>query len=366
MERTLHVWLPDRQRQWRWATLVVFTILAGESFLRAAAFNHAPLALLAWPPLVLLAARRPLLAIFVAAVILRLAFVLVCCTDQIAVSQSAWERVISGLGGPYGVGYASTTPPGAPFPYGPLALVWWIPGPVVELGAAFAIMSVLAWQRALLTLAAFAVWQPSVSMTLVGVNDYSPSLLILVGMLALRWRPRIGAAVLALAAALKPYAFAWFVPAIGYGGVGVAAVLIGATAVLWSPLFLWWGGLAPFLKTVQLAEVAHPMPGQTLNLPVLRWLAVPLVALSLAARRWDDMVILGSAAFVIFLFLAHWASFSYWLAVLPILGLALEHRWLHPSTYPGMERRGLRNRRQGSHESRAVRDVPVSAPLETP
>ena len=126
-----------------------------------------------------------------------------------------------------------------------------------------------------------------------------------------------------MAAALKPYAAAWFLPAIGFGGWGVAAVLAGATAVLWSPL-LWWGGPAAYLESVRLAAAVHHEQRDALNLPLLRWLAVPIAIAGLWVRRWEWAVLVGSAVFVIFLFLDFWASYSYWLAVLPISGLALE------------------------------------------
>ena len=315
----------------------IFILLGGWWFVVVAAHHNAPSILLAWPVIALVAVRWPALGIIGGSIVLRLGFVDACCTDQIAVSQAAWERVTSGLGGPYGVGYAVTDPPGSPFPYGPLALVWWLPGPAVELAAAVGIMALLASQRALITLAIFAVWAPR--LTLIGVNDYSPALLLLAGLIAIRSRPLLGAATLAVAAALKPYAFAWFLPAIGYAGMRGAAVMAVTTTLLWSPLFLWWGGVPAFLETVRLAARAHP-DANAVNLPILRWAAVPFVALSLIARRWDDMVILGSAAFIIYLFLDRWASGSYWIAVVPILGLALESRF-HPIT-PGVSRMARR------------------------
>ena len=313
----------DRLVVGRWLTLAIFTILSGQSFFHLAAHHHAPIILAAWPALVLLAVRFPVLSIFVAAGLLRAGFSVVCCTDQIIVSQSAWERVISGQGSPYGVGYASTDPPGSPFPYGPLALVWWLPGPPLELVAAAAVMGILAWKRALLTLAVFAVWEPSVWLNLVGVNDYSPGLLLLLATLALRTRPMLGAAIISVAAALKPYAFAWFLPVIGYGGVSAAVVLFSISAVLWSPLFLWWGGVGPFLETVRLASQVHQIPN-AVNLPALRWFAVPIAIAGVSARRWESAILVGSAAFAVFLFMDKWASYSYWLAILPATGLAIE------------------------------------------
>jgi hypothetical protein len=315
--------LSDRLALVRWVTLATFTILSGQSFLHLAAHHHSPIILAAWPPLVLLALRWPLLSIFMAAGLLRMGFSTVCCTDQIVVSQAAWERVVSGQGGPYGIGYASTDPPWSPFPYGPLALIWWLPGPSVELAAAVAVMGVLAWQRAMLTLAVFAVWEPSVWLNLVGVNDYSPGLLLLLAALALRWHPMFGSAILAVAAALKPYAFAWFLPVIGFGGAGAGVVLLAITAVLWSPLFLLWGGVGPFLETVRLAEHINRMPN-ALNMPTLRWLAIAIAAAGLWAKRWETAILIGSAAFVTFLFLDRWASYSYWMAILPASGLAIE------------------------------------------
>ncbi|HET9539184.1 MAG TPA: hypothetical protein VFQ46_01145 [Candidatus Limnocylindria bacterium] len=306
----------------RWLPFVVLVVLGGQSFFTLANYQDAPAVWLVWLVALPLTLRWPVPTIIAASVILRLGFADRCCADQIIVSQSAWERVLSGQG-PYGVGYASTIPPGAPFPYGPLAVIWWVPGPVMEFAAALGIMGILAWQRGLATLAVFGLWQASIRPQWVGVNDYSPGLLILIALLLLRSRPLVGAIVLSVAAALKPYAAAWFLPAIGFGGWGVAAVLAGATAVLWSPL-LWWGGPAAYLESVRLAAAVHHEQRDALNLPLLRWLAVPIAIAGLWVRRWEWAVLVGSAVFAIFLFLDFWASYSYWLAVLPISGLALE------------------------------------------
>ena len=45
-------------------------------------------------------------------------------------------------------------------------------------------------------------------LTLAGVNDYSAELVASLGLLAIETRPALGSAILAVAAALKPYAFA--------------------------------------------------------------------------------------------------------------------------------------------------------------
>jgi hypothetical protein len=165
----------------------------------------------------------------------------------------------------------------------------------------------------------------SIFLTSTGVNDYSPGLLIAGGLLLLRSRPVIGAGLLALAAAIKPYAVAWFLPAIGFGGGAVAATLAGASAVLWSPLLVW--GPGGYLRSVQLNAGVHPVPANALNLPALRWLALPVTAAGLFARRWDVAVLLGALTFVVYLFFDHWASLGYWLAVIPAAGIAIEDRW---------------------------------------
>ena len=241
--------------------------------------------------------------------------------------------------GPYGVGYPKTTPRIRLF----RTARWpWCGGcPGLSLNwPPVGIMAVLAWQRAFVTLAIFAVWPTWTRLTLAGMNDYSPSLLLLVGPDRDRNATSLGAATLAVAAALKPYAFAWFLPAIGYAGLRGAAVMVVVTAVLWSPLFLWWGGVPSFLDTVRRAALCtrSPMPSTCRCCDGLRYLLRSSASLT---RRWDDMVVLGSAAFVIFLFLDHWASDGYWIAVIPILGIALERRYAsHARGEGAVQRRG--------------------------
>ncbi len=261
------------------------------------------------------------LCVIAASVALRIGFIGFGHADQIIVGQAAWERVLHG-GNPYGIGYAQTIPPGAPFPYGPLGLVWWLPGPIVEFVAAVLTMLVLVRERAWLTLAVIAGWHPAVYLTFVGVNDYSPGLLILVAMLTLQNRRMLGAGLLAASVALKPYAIAWVLPAIGYGGVGVALSVATVSAFLWSPLLVW--GPGSFLRSVELARSVHIQPGYALNMPFLRWFAVPITLAALWARRWEVAVLLGSATFVVFLFTDRWASYGYWLAVIPVSGVAIE------------------------------------------
>ena len=48
-------------------------------------------------------------------------------SDVLDVTAAAIDRVLAGLN-PYGVGYEQSRPPGSPFPYGPLALLWYVAG----------------------------------------------------------------------------------------------------------------------------------------------------------------------------------------------------------------------------------------------
>jgi hypothetical protein len=288
-----------------------------------------PYALLALVPaaLALVFRNRPILAgvcIGSSVTILRLAYMGIGYSTQIDHARAAAARAIEGMT-PYGVLIPAATTPPEPYLYGPLGLIWWQPGVVVELFAAIAVTALLIRTRSWLTLAVYSGLPFSVYLTTTGVNDYSPGLLIAGALLLMRTRRVAGAGLLAIAAAIKPYAFAWFLPAIGYGGWTVTALLVGLTAAFWSPLLFW--GPANYVRSVQLHGAAHPTQENALNLPILRWLAVPLSVLGLLMRRWDHAVLLGSAVFVAYLFLDRWASLGYWLAVIPAAGIAIENRW---------------------------------------
>lgn len=288
-----------------------------------------PYALVALVPaaLALVFRNRPILAgicIGLSATVLRIAYVGIGYSTQIDIARAAAARAFAGLS-PYGVLFPAATTDPEPYLYGPLGLLWWQPGAVVELLAAIAVTALLIGTRSWLTLAVYSGLPFSVYLTTTGVNDYSPGLLIAGGLLLLRTRPMMGASVLAVAAALKPYAFAWFLPAIGYGGWTVGATLVGLTAAFWSPMLFW--GPANYLRSVQFHVAAHPTQENGLNLPVLRWLAVPLSLLGLLVRRWEHAVLLGGAVFVVYLFFDRWASLGYWLGLIPAAGIAMEHRW---------------------------------------
>jgi hypothetical protein len=305
--------------------LVVYAVFAALTVV-AGLPKQRPLALVALLLIPALAAVRGRPAAFATLVVLgglvlRVAYYEAGVADQIRVAQAAFE-VAAGGGNPYGRAYAESVPPGASYPYGPLGLVWWAPGIAVELAASVATLVLLAVARAWTTLAVCATWIPFAMYSVYGINDSSPGLFITAGLLALPGRPILSGVLLAVAGALKPYAFAWFPGAVAVGGLRTLVALAAVTALLWSPLIVWRP--RAFLRSVEIAEGLRALPPNALNAPVLRVLAVPIALAALLVRRWDFAVLSGAAIFVIVLFSARWASPGYWVAVLPIVGVAIE------------------------------------------
>lgn len=243
--------------------------------------------------------------------------------DQMMVSRAALGVVVGG-GNPYGFGYAESVPPGAPFPYGPLGLLTPLMGQVGETLAFAAVAVILAWQRALLTLVFFGASLQWVELGACGMNDMVPALLVLGGLLLVERRRNVaGSALVALSAGIKPYSFAWFPALIGYGGVAVALTLIVIAGLAWLPVLAW--GPRSYLDSVQGAWVVqHRQVQNTLDMPILRVLAVPLAAFSLLVRSWEGMVLIGAAIFLVMMTTDYWMSYGYWMVVLPPVGIVLE------------------------------------------
>jgi len=279
-------------------------------------------ALLAIPAAYLLRGRQRLaaLALVAGGIVLRLSVAGVWQADPVAVTVAAGQAALDGYN-PYGHGYGAAVPPGAPFPYGPLALLWGLPGQIVESAASVATMLLFVLTGSWVILGFYAADNFAVHSATGGVNDLSPGLLIAVAFLLLRRRPVLGGAVLAAAAAIKPYAFAWFPAAVGYAGLPALIGLAGASVVLWSPLLEW--GVGSYVKSVAMARAVHAIPS-ALNIPELRVLGIPLAIASLWVRRWEVAIAAGTVVFTVVLFFDHWASKGYWLAVIPIVGIAAE------------------------------------------
>ena len=153
---------PSATGWWGFAAVILYTVLALLTSGVSAAEGHpeALLALLAVPVAIMGRSRTWLFAaaIIIGGVWLRIAYTFFGdLTDQLIVSQAAFDVLLAG-GNPYGIGYAESVPPGAPYPYGPLAMLWaptWIWG---EIAFGAATLVVIAWTRSWLTLSFYAAY----------------------------------------------------------------------------------------------------------------------------------------------------------------------------------------------------------------
>ena len=264
--------------------------------------RHGPVAVLALIPAIF-----GLWGIVVSGVLLRIGYIGTGFSDPVVVSEAARMRVLSGAS-PYGVGYPETTPPGWPFPYGPLALLDSVP---LELAASIALLALLAWKGRPMTLALYSGLPFSIYLASAGNNDFIPALLLASGLLAL---PRAwGGVLIGLSVAWKPYTLVFVPVALANGSLAAFVAAVAVTIGGWLPL-LWWGG---YPETV---AMLNTLQGSS----ALRFLAAPA---SLAAFRWGV-----PAACVAFVLLT--MSSSVWsLGYLIPLGVALGI-WLEPTYAP--------------------------------
>jgi len=131
-------------------------------------------------------------------------------SDVTDVTRAAIQNVLQGVN-PYGIGYAASRPPGAPFPYGPVELAWYAPflaNPIllevlVSIGLTL-YFAIRAANGRPVGLAIFALAPPLVITSVNGSNDTSAGLLILLALAVAARRPAVGAALLAVAVSFKP------------------------------------------------------------------------------------------------------------------------------------------------------------------
>ena len=204
----------------------------------------------------------PVVVLVLCGIALRLATFHINGSDVSDVTKVAILTVQHG-GDPYGIGYISSRPAGAPFPYGPLALLWYLPSVqdprVIEFGVSVALMLYFALRAGKgrpVGLAIFALAPPLVLATVDGSNDTSAGLLILAALVAAARRPVLGAVILAAAVSFKPYAIAWVPPLIIWAGIPSLIAFAVASVVAWAPvLFLW--GPASYLQSLVMAQETH-------------------------------------------------------------------------------------------------------------
>jgi hypothetical protein len=286
-----------------------------------------------------------ILAITGAGLGMRIALAQVGLSDVLTVTSAAIERVLGG-GNPYGVAYAVSDPPGAPFPYGPLSLLWYLPvrGEPwrLELAVSVVVLGLLAVRGRPIGLALYALGPAFVSTATDGSNDNSAGLLLLAALLCARRGPLVGGLLLGLAAAFKPYAAAWALPLALWAWPSLAGFLGGSLAA-WGPALLAWGP-APILDSLARAQAVHGTSFYSLAAVVeafagrlfpadaydrLRLVLGSLTALVTApfCRSWSAAVACGGLVYLVTLYTGYWSTFSYLAALAPILCWHLDE-WL--------------------------------------
>jgi hypothetical protein len=262
-------------------------------------------------------------------------------SDVSAVTSAAIQVMLAG-GDPYGLGYLVSRPAGAAFPYGPVALLWYLPtwwDPVlIELAVSGVLMGWLGLRAAKgrpLGLAIFALAPPLVLATVDGSNDTTAGLMILAAIAVAARRPAVGAAILAIAVAFKPYAVAWVPALLLWSGVPALLAFIGASVVAWGPVLFIWGP-GSYLKSLAMAQETHLRssywsvaaildgiaPGLAPRaLESIRYLISGAVAVvgALRVRTLDGVIVVGTAAFVLAQFTGYFGSYVYIAAVAPLL-----------------------------------------------
>jgi hypothetical protein len=279
-----------------------------------------------------------IVALVVAGIDLRFAYVSPAGSDVDDVTRAAIARLLAGQS-PYGVGYPQSVPPGSPFPYGPLALLWYLPFPSprrLELFVSIVLLLVLAVRGRPLGLAIYAVLIPLLVVASDGSNDNSAGLLLLIALVSAERWPRVGAAVLGLAIAFKPYALAWVAPFLGWGGIALLWPMLIAAAAFWLPALIAWGPAA-IHDSLSGAEVAQlrvgayyslgwalkrfgsPIPLELLNTVRLVVGAAASAVAVLRTKTHAGVIIGGTLIFLATLFLGAWSTFAYFAAIAPVL-----------------------------------------------
>lgn len=310
-------------------------------------------------------------------------------SDVLTVTVAAAREMLAG-GAPYGQGFDASMPPGAPFAYGPLALLWYLPRlddpRGLELLASFVILAALALRGRPLGLAVYAVTPAFVVPAGDGANDTTAGLLILVSLVVALRSPLAGAGLLALAVAFKPYALAWLPALIAYAGsLWPLGVFLAASALAWLPALVAWGaermlwsyGRADEVHARPYYSLAYALEGHvTLAKPawqVLRFGAGALLAaLSLiTVRTAPAFIIAGALVLGATLFLGWWGTFAYLAAVGPVIcwhlddWLGLEgQRIVWPGDPVGQVTSWLDRRWPILAPGRLRREIVMSGPLE--
>jgi hypothetical protein len=283
----------------------------------------------------------PVLVVLGCGIALRLAQTGNHASDVSDVTEYAIRTMLSG-GDPYGVPYNVSNPPGAAYPYGPINLLWYLPAygdpTLVEFAVSTLLLLYFAYRAGNgrpIGLAILALAPPLVLASIDGSNDTSAGVLILAALALSIRRPLVGAAVLAIAVAFKPYAIAWLPGMIAWAGIPALVVFVGASVAAWFPVLFVWGP-GSYLKSLSMAQDTHLRMtywsvGSILNgiqedlapkaLETIRYAVSGAAAVfgAMRIRSIDGVIVVGTISFVIAQFGGYFGSYVYLAAVAPLL-----------------------------------------------
>lgn len=339
-----HLRLPPRGRSGPWlVALAIGLVLAIQPMWR----DSVAIAVAGAIGLTLVAAARwqlrwlPVIVLVLCGIALRLSVLHQEASDVSDVTRLAIMTATDG-GNPYGIGYVLSRPAGAAFPYGPIALLWYLPAvqdpAMIEFLVSVGLTLYFGLRAANgrpIGLAVFALAPPLVLAAMDGSNDTSAGLLILAALAVSAKRPAAGAILLAVAVAFKPYAIAWLPPLVLWAGLPTLLAFVGASVLAWAPVLFVWGP-SSYLRSLAMAQETHLretywslgaivnniFPGAAPRaLETIRYFLSGAVAV-LGGRRVhsiDGVIVVGTLAFVIAQFGGYFGSYVYIAAVAPVL-----------------------------------------------
>jgi hypothetical protein len=284
-----------------------------------------------------------LLVLFAVGVELRYAQFGVGWSDVPGTIQAAIDEVARGIN-PYAPGALANR---APFPYGPLALLWY--GPLndprlQEFAVSILLLAMLCFRGQPMGLALWAAAPLTVNLASDGSNDHTAALLLLVALVVLERMPRAGALLVGVAAGFKIYALAWLPPILVWAGAGARAAGIVGTAAVWLPAALIWGP-GNIIRAFQAADAVHPTayfslgqalssanykyPREVLDMLRLALGALTAVIVSPMVRTHAGVVVGGAAIYLVTLYAGFWSSPAYLIPLALVLAWYIDI-WLGP------------------------------------
>jgi len=260
-------------------------------------------------------------------------------SDVLTVTHAAIQRMLAGES-PYGVGYEVSMPPGAPFPYGPLTLLWYLPfgddPRRLEFCVSVVVMLLLAAHGRPLGLVAYALTPTLIALTIDGSNDTSAGFFLLLATIVIPSTPAVGGLLLAFAGSFKLHNVAWLPALVFWSGMrGLLGFVVG-TALTWGTAIVLFGP-ASILEGVRLtAQIVQSrsywslawliewwsgtkMPATLFNVARIVLGTVTAIVTGRRVRSGRDVAAAGTWVFLVTLYTGYWSTFSYLAAVAPVV-----------------------------------------------